>query len=121
MQGLSSRTPQRGRGHRIALHVLTAAQDPGCGRLPAPRCAHPAAGCRCDWRALTGAWPCPPTCLQVFVTAQARCIDLATVYAQPSGALVVVSPGLKAQLLERLQKHIFPADKARARSSLGPA
>lgn len=50
-------------------------------------------------------------CDTVFVTAQARCIDLATVYAQPSGALVVVSPGLKAQLLERLQKHIFPADK----------
>ena len=56
--------------------------------------------------------PCPaPVPTQVFVTAQARCLDLASVYAQGSGALVVVSPGTKAALLERLDKHIFPNDR----------
>lgn len=65
--------------------------------------------------------PAPsPRLPQVFVTAQARCIDIATVYAQPSGALVVVSPSLKAQLLERLQKYIFSADKARGGHCMAP-
>ncbi|KAI3429808.1 hypothetical protein D9Q98_010121 [Chlorella vulgaris] len=50
-------------------------------------------------------------CDTVFVTAQARTIDLATVYAQGSGALVVVSPGVKEALLQRFDKYIFPADK----------
>ena len=55
---------------------------------------------------------------QVFVTAQARTLDLASVYAQGSGALVVVSPGMKQALLERLDKYIFPGDKASARCML---
>jgi hypothetical protein len=46
------------------------------------------------------------------VTAQARTLDLASVYAQGSGALVVVSPGMKQALLERLDKYLFPGDKA---------
>ncbi len=54
-----------------------------------------------------------PFCLlpQVFVTAQARTIDLATVLAQGSGLLVLVSPGMKQQLVERLDKYIFPGDQ----------
>ena len=47
-----------------------------------------------------------PAVPQVFVTAQARCLDLATVYAQGSGALVVVSPGAKGQLARRMEKYI---------------
>lgn len=50
-------------------------------------------------------------CDTVFVTAQARTIDLATVLAQGSGAMVLVSPDTKQTLLERLDKHIFPGDK----------
>lgn len=47
----------------------------------------------------------------MFVTAQARTLDLATVLAQGSGLLVLVSPGMRQQLLERLDKHIFPGDQ----------
>ncbi|PRW61168.1 glycine cleavage system T [Chlorella sorokiniana] len=50
-------------------------------------------------------------CDTVFVTAQARTIDLATVLAQGSGLLVLVSPGMKQQVAERLDKHIFPGDQ----------
>lgn len=49
--------------------------------------------------------------LQVFVTAQARTLDLVTVYAQGSGLLVVVSPGSTEALMARLDKYIFPGDK----------
>jgi len=62
--------------------------------------------------------PCCACCallapaMQAFVTAQARTIDLATVYAQPSGVMVLVSPGMKQQLMQRLDKHLFPTDKA---------
>lgn len=52
-----------------------------------------------------------PLRAQVFVTAQARTIDLATVLAQGSGLLVLVSPGTKQQLAERLDKYIFPGDQ----------
>lgn len=45
------------------------------------------------------------------MTAQARTIDLATVLAQGSGLLVLVSPGTKQQLAERLDKYIFPGDQ----------
>ncbi|KAI7836281.1 hypothetical protein COHA_009869 [Chlorella ohadii] len=50
-------------------------------------------------------------CDTVFVTAQARTLDLATVLAQGSGLLVLVSPGMKQQLAERLDKYIFPGDQ----------
>jgi hypothetical protein len=51
-------------------------------------------------------------CDTVLVTAQARCIDLATCYAQGAGLLVVVSPGAAAAAVAaRLRKHIFPGDQ----------
>lgn len=60
--------------------------------------------------------PSPSGCpVQAFVTAQARLLDLATVYAQGSGALVVVSPGQAAPLAQRLDKYIFPGDKVGGR------
>lgn len=59
--------------------------------------------------------------LQVFVTPQGRCIDLATVYAQGSGALVLVSPGMATAVRQRLEKHLFPADKVRRGAARPPA
>jgi folate-binding Fe-S cluster repair protein YgfZ len=53
----------------------------------------------------------------VFVTAQARTLDLATVYAQGSGLLIVTSPGMREKLRQRLDKYIFPADQACCRPS----
>lgn len=47
----------------------------------------------------------------VFTTPQARCVDLVTMYVQKEGVMIVTSPGLSAQLAERLNKYIFPADK----------
>jgi folate-binding protein YgfZ len=47
----------------------------------------------------------------VFVTAQGRTIDLATIYSQGSGALAIVSPGMVNEIKERLEKYIFPNDK----------
>ena len=47
----------------------------------------------------------------VFVTAQGRTIDLATVYSQGSGVLVIVSPEMSSIIKERLEKYIFPGDK----------
>ncbi|PSC70551.1 Aminomethyltransferase folate-binding domain-containing isoform B [Micractinium conductrix] len=58
-------------------------------------------------------------CDTVFVTPQGRCIDLATVYAQGSGALVLVSPGMATAVRQRLEKHLFPADKVQV-SDVGP-
>lgn len=52
-------------------------------------------------------WP------QVFVTAQARTLDLATCLVQGSGVLLLVSPGMKQGILQRLDKYIFPGDKVR--------
>ena len=49
--------------------------------------------------------------LQVFVTATARTLDLATALIQETGVLLIVSPEMKGQLLERFDKYIFPADK----------
>jgi folate-binding Fe-S cluster repair protein YgfZ len=49
--------------------------------------------------------------VQVFVTATGRCLDLATALVQDSGVLLLVSPAMKQQLLERFDKYIFPADK----------
>jgi hypothetical protein len=50
-------------------------------------------------------------CDTVFVTAQARCIDLATCLAQNTGAMLIVSPGMKEEIKQRLEKYIFPADQ----------
>jgi tRNA-modifying protein YgfZ len=47
----------------------------------------------------------------VFVTAQGRTIDIASIYAQGSGTLAIVSPGMVNTIKERLEKYIFPNDK----------
>lgn len=49
----------------------------------------------------------------VLATAQARCIDLVTVYAQEQGALLITSPGMATAVTERLQRYIFLADDVR--------
>ncbi|KAK9827660.1 hypothetical protein WJX81_004517 [Elliptochloris bilobata] len=46
----------------------------------------------------------------VFVTAQARTLDLATCLVQESGVLVVASPSMRHALRERLDKHILYGD-----------
>lgn len=56
----------------------------------------------------------------VFTTPQGRCVDLATVYAQREGALVIVSPGMAAPIKERIEKHIFGGDQV-AVSDIGDA
>lgn len=49
---------------------------------------------------------------QVFVTAQARTIELANCYVlQPSSVLVTVPADVKQALLERLAKYIFFGDQ----------
>ena len=85
-------------------------------------CLH-AHSCLSPRRRAASTWPLPhsrqrPLLLPVkrtlgFVTAQARCIDLATVLAQESGALLLVSPRRREELLARMDKYIFPGDKAR--------
>ena len=77
------------------------------------RCDTCCCGRSCGAPALLLEWHfgCPFHLPQVFVTAQARTIDLATVLAQGSGLLVLVSPGMKQQLVERLDKYIFPGDQ----------
>ncbi|KAG7670677.1 hypothetical protein Ndes2526B_g00461 [Nannochloris sp. 'desiccata'] len=47
----------------------------------------------------------------VFVTAQGRTIDIASIYAQGSGTLAIVSPGMVTTIKERLEKYIFPDDQ----------
>jgi len=47
----------------------------------------------------------------VFVTAQGRTIDIASIYAQGSGTLAIVSPGMVTTIKERLEKYIFPNDQ----------
>ena len=50
---------------------------------------------------------------QVFVTAQARTLDLATCLVQDTGVLVVVSASMRHALHERLDKYILYGDEAR--------
>ena len=50
---------------------------------------------------------------QVFVTAQARTLDLATCLVQDSGVLVIVSASMRHALRERLDKYILYGDEAR--------
>lgn len=66
---------------------------------------------------------------QVFVTATARCLDLATALVLENSVMLLVSPTMKQQLLQRFDKVIFPADdvtvndvsdKCRMLTVLGP-
>jgi folate-binding protein YgfZ len=50
-------------------------------------------------------------CDTVFVNSTARTLDLATVYIAEEVALVLVSPNRRQQLLEWLDRYIFPFDK----------
>ncbi len=50
-------------------------------------------------------------CYTVFVTSTGRTIDLATAYALPESVLVVVSPGMSAQLYAWMDRYIFFSDK----------
>jgi tRNA-modifying protein YgfZ len=50
-------------------------------------------------------------CDTVFVTSTARTIDLATAYATEDSVLLLVSPSRRRQLLELLDRYIFPMDR----------
>ncbi|TAG88961.1 MAG: folate-binding protein [Oscillatoriales cyanobacterium] len=50
-------------------------------------------------------------CDTVFVTSTARTIDLATAYATEDAVLLLVSPNRRRQLLELLDRYIFPMDR----------
>jgi tRNA-modifying protein YgfZ len=50
-------------------------------------------------------------CDTVFVTFTARTIDLATAYATEDAVLLLVSPNRRRQLLELLDRYIFPMDR----------
>ncbi|NEP45047.1 MAG: folate-binding protein YgfZ, partial [Okeania sp. SIO2H7] len=50
-------------------------------------------------------------CDTVFVNSTARTLDLATVYVAEDTALILVSPNRRQQLLEWLDRYIFPFDK----------
>lgn len=50
-------------------------------------------------------------CYTVFVTSTGRTIDLATAYALPESLLVVVSPGMAAQIYDWMDRYIFFSDQ----------
>ena len=50
-------------------------------------------------------------CDTVFVTSTARTIDLATAYATEDTVLLLVSPSRRRQLIELLDRYIFPMDR----------
>jgi hypothetical protein len=50
-------------------------------------------------------------CNTVFVTSTARTIDLATAYVTDDAVLLLVSPNRRQQLLEWLDRFIFPMDR----------
>jgi folate-binding Fe-S cluster repair protein YgfZ len=52
----------------------------------------------------------------VFVTATARCLDLATALVMDSQVMLLVDPAMRAPLLARFDKFIFPADKVEVRT-----
>jgi tRNA-modifying protein YgfZ len=69
-------------------------------------------------------------CDTVLTTALGRCIDLATLYCQSGGLLLITSPGMGHTVKARLEKYIFPGDevevtdfgaKTSMLSLLGPA
>ena len=51
--------------------------------------------------------------MQVFVTATGRCIDLATAIVGETHVLLIVSPSMREELLQRFDKFIFPADRVK--------
>ncbi|MGC9526043.1 MAG: YgfZ/GcvT domain-containing protein [Limnospira sp.] len=52
-------------------------------------------------------------CDTVFVTSTARTIDLATAYMTEDGVLLLVSPNRRRQILEWLDRYIFPMDRVK--------
>ena len=50
-------------------------------------------------------------CDTVFVTSTARTIDLVTAYVMEDAVLLLVSPNRRQQLLEWLDRYIFPMDR----------
>jgi len=50
-------------------------------------------------------------CDTVFVTSTARTIDLATAYVTDDAVLLLVSPNRRQQLIEWLDRYIFPMDR----------
>lgn len=50
-------------------------------------------------------------CDTVFVTSTGRTIDLATAYVMQDSVLVLVSPNRRQQLIEWLDRYIFPMDR----------
>ena len=50
-------------------------------------------------------------CDTVFVTSTARTIDLATAYVTENAVLVLISPNRQQQMMEWLDRFIFPLDK----------
>ncbi len=50
-------------------------------------------------------------CDTVFVTSTARTIDLATAYVTEDAVLILVSPNRRQQLMEWLDRYIFPMDR----------
>jgi tRNA-modifying protein YgfZ len=50
-------------------------------------------------------------CDTVFVTSTGRTIDLATVYATEDSLLILVSPNRREQLMQWMDRYIFPMDK----------
>jgi len=50
-------------------------------------------------------------CDTVFVTSTARTIDLATAYIAEDAILLLVSPGRRQQLMQWMDRYIFPMDK----------
>ncbi len=50
-------------------------------------------------------------CDTVFVTATARALDLVTALVMQGQVLLLVSPSMRQQLLERFDKYIFPGDR----------
>ncbi len=58
-------------------------------------------------------------CDTVFVTSTARTIDLATAYALEDAVLVLVSPNRRQQMLEWLDRFIFPMDQVELKDVTG--
>jgi len=56
---------------------------------------------------------------QVFVTATARCLDLATALVMDNQVMLLVSPSMREALLQRFDKFIFPSDKVEVRGLEG--
>ena len=50
-------------------------------------------------------------CDTVFVTSTARTIDLATAYVMEDAVLLLVSPNRRQQLIEWLDRYLFPMDR----------